>query len=185
MRWSCCHTQRFERKRNSFRMVEMFGSASFPLTEIPPFKYRYTIWNKNNKSKSYSYTGMCRLRLELCFVIFRPSYVPTGVKCLSMQLVQALRFLHSHNVTHRDIKPVNVLLTQQGVLKLIGFGWSMHFSSSTNHFTPDVVTLWYRSPDLLSGCHSYGTKADIWAVCCVFSELILADPLLPGTSEVE
>lgn len=106
------------------------------------------------------------------------------VKVLMKQLLSALEFCHQHSLLHRDMKPSNLLYDGSGTLKLADFGLSRHVS---NRLTPNVVSLWYRAPELLlqQGHSSYGFAIDLWAVGCVFGELLQGFPLLDGSNETE
>lgn len=71
-----------------------------------------------------------------------------------------------------------------GSLQLADFGLARRFGSPETRMTPDTVTLWYRAPELLFGASQYSTAVDLWSVGCVFAELMLREPFLPGTSEI-
>lgn len=101
------------------------------------------------------------------------------------QILKSIDFLHQQGILHRDIKPSNVLLTQEGQVKLIDFGLARHFDAQNDPLTKNVITRWYRPPEILYGAEYYGTKVDIWALGCVLAELILKKPLFPGTSEID
>lgn len=101
------------------------------------------------------------------------------------QMLSALRFLHTKAILHRDIKPSNILITKEGVCKLIDFGLARNFDAREDPLTKNVCTRWYRSPEILYGAQYYGTKVDIWALGCVFAELVLGKPLFMGSSEID
>eukprot|EP00934_Nitzschia_sp_Nitz4_P000508 Nitzschia sp. Nitz4//scaffold226_size53432//52593//53717//NITZ4_006709-RA/size53432-processed-gene-0.36-mRNA-1//-1//CDS//3329542775//508//frame0 len=106
------------------------------------------------------------------------------VKTLTMQLLSALQFCHDRALLHRDIKPSNLLYNEAGQLKLADFGLSRH---TAEHLTANVVSLWYRAPELLmqKGFTKYTTAIDIWATGCVVAELLQGFPLLDGRNELE
>lgn len=108
------------------------------------------------------------------------------VKTLSQQLWSALHFLHERAILHRDIKPSN-LLYHKGILKLADFGLARSTAPNSGRLTPNVVSMWYRAPELLWKTQSttYTSAIDMWASGCVVAELILGVPLLDGKSEVE
>lgn len=106
------------------------------------------------------------------------------VKCLGVQLLLAVAHLHANHVMHRDLKLSNLLLTNNGELKLCDFGLAREYGYPLGRYTSKVVTLWYRPPELLLGSHTYDTAVDMWGVGCIFGELLQNTPLLVGKSEI-
>uniref|UniRef100_A0A673V0A2 Cyclin-dependent kinase 7 n=1 Tax=Suricata suricatta TaxID=37032 RepID=A0A673V0A2_SURSU len=84
-----------------------------------------------------------------------------------------------------DLKPNNLLLDENGVLKLADFGLAKSFGSPNRAYTHQVVTRWYRAPELLFGARMYGVGVDMWAVGCILAELLLRVPFLPGDSDLD
>lgn len=107
------------------------------------------------------------------------------VKCLMIQLLSAVAYLHENWVIHRDLKTANILYTNKGQLKICDFGLARQYSSFTREYTQMVVTLWYRAPELLLGTRKYSSAIDIWSVGCIMGELLTRKPLLPGRTEIE
>jgi cyclin-dependent kinase 10 len=105
------------------------------------------------------------------------------VKCIMLQLLHGLAYLHDNYVIHRDLKVSNLLLTDKGCLKIADFGLARAIGKPPKPLTPKVVTLWYRGPELLLGGVKYDTSLDMWSTGCIFGELLLNRPLLPGKSE--
>lgn len=107
------------------------------------------------------------------------------VKTLMIQLLRAVVHMHDNWILHRDIKASNLLLSNKGILKVGDFGLAREYGSPLKNYTPIVVTLWYRAPELLLGTKEYSTPIDLWSVGCVFAELLTMKPLFPGKSEID
>ncbi|XP_031107528.1 probable serine/threonine-protein kinase At1g54610 [Ipomoea triloba] len=114
------------------------------------------------------------------------SFSESQIKCYMKQLLSGLEHCHSTGVIHRDIKVSNILVSNEGVLKIADFGLA-NFMSARNKqpLTSRVVTLWYRPPELLLGSTNYGETVDLWSAGCVFAELFSGRPFLKGRTEVE
>lgn len=110
---------------------------------------------------------------------------PHLIKSYLYQLLHAVRFCHSNRILHRDLKPQNILIDAEGNLKLADFGLARVFTVTLRQYTHEVVTLWYRPPEILLGCDYYGTSADIWSVGCILAELSNLDVLFRGSSEID
>jgi len=108
------------------------------------------------------------------------------VKSYMYQLMKGIAFCHSHRVLHRDLKPQNLLIDQKGNLKLADFGLARAFGIPVRAYTHEVVTLWYRAPEILLGSRHYSTPVDVWSAGCIFAEMAMAGrPLFPGDSEID
>jgi len=99
------------------------------------------------------------------------------------QLLRGVSYCHQHRVLHRDLKPQNLLINREGHLKLADFGLARAFGIPVRSYTHEVVTLWYRAPDVLMGSRKYSTPVDIWSVGCILAEMISGKPLFPGRTE--
>lgn len=106
------------------------------------------------------------------------------VKCLMLQLLQGVKYLHDNWVLHRDLKTSNLLLNRHGELKICDLGMARQYGSPAKSYTQVVVTLCYRAPELLLGAKKYSTAVDMWSVGCIMAELILNKPLFNGTTEI-
>lgn len=106
------------------------------------------------------------------------------IKCLMKQMLEGLHQCHSTGIMHRDIKPSNLLISSEGVLKLADFGLTTTYLNQ-NNLSNNVVSLYYRPPELLLGSHSYGPEIDMWSVGCILIELITNNYLFAGSNDTE
>ena len=127
------------------------------------------------------------------------------VKCYLKQLLEGLRYLHRKGILHRDVKGSNILLNNRGELRITDFGLARSLEERREHYTPGVVTRWYRPPELLYGATQYGPAIDLWGVGyrnlyiilwivlflliiifrCILAEMHLKRPLFPGESDLD
>jgi len=105
------------------------------------------------------------------------------LKSFLYQLLMGVSYCHYHRVLHRDLKPPNLLINREGQLKLADFGLARAFGIPVRSYTHEVVTLWYRAPDVLMGSRKYSTPVDVWSIGCIFAEMANGRPLITGTSE--
>jgi cyclin-dependent kinase len=105
------------------------------------------------------------------------------LKSFLFQLCRGIAFCHHHRVLHRDLKPQNLLISRTGELKLADFGLARAFGIPVRSFTHEVVTLWYRPPDVLLGSRQYSTPVDVWSIGCIFAEMFTGRPLFPGKND--
>lgn len=107
------------------------------------------------------------------------------IKSFLFQLLRGIAYCHEHRVLHRDLKPQNLLINMGGELKLADFGLARAFGIPVRNYTHEVVTLWYRAPDVLMGSRKYSTSVDMWSVGCIFAEMVNGRPLFPGSSDAD
>lgn len=112
----------------------------------------------------------------------RGALKPMTIKSFMYQLLKGIDFCHQNRVLHRDLKPQNLLINSKGSLKLGDFGLARAFGIPVNTFSNEVVTLWYRAPDVLLGSRTYNTSIDIWSAGCIMAEMYTGRPLFPGTT---
>ncbi|OBS72354.1 hypothetical protein A6R68_13067 [Neotoma lepida] len=105
-----------------------------------------------------------------------------NVKLFLYQILRGLAYCHRRKVLHRDLKPQNLLINERGELKLADFGLARAKSVPTKTYSNEVVTLWYRPPDVLLGSSEYSTQIDMWGVGCIFFEMASGRPLFPGST---
>merc|ERR1712226_1340155 len=113
------------------------------------------------------------------------SFTVGEVKCLMKQLLEGIGHMHENWILHRDLKASNLLLSHGGILKIADFGLARDYGSPLKPYTPVVVTLWYRSPELLLGIQKYSTAIDMWSCGCLFGEFLQMKPLFQGKSEYQ
>ena len=107
------------------------------------------------------------------------------IKSYMYQLLLGVSYCHSKKVVHRDLKPANLLINEDGLLKIADFGLARSFSIPLRPYTREVLTLWYRSPEILLGCIEYSTSVDIWSCGCILAELYLKKPIFKGDQEID
>lgn len=110
---------------------------------------------------------------------------PELVKSYLYQINDAILFCHQRRVLHRDLKPQNLLITRDGLIKVADFGLGRAFGVPVRVYTHEVVTLWYRAPEVLLGSARYSCPIDIWSLGCIFAEMATKKPLFQGDSEID
>ena len=111
-------------------------------------------------------------------------YSKDHVRWYMYQFLQALSYLHKNMIMHRDLKTSNLLLTNKHEIKLTDFGLARQLQfGDKNRYTTEVMTLWYRPPELLLGKSEYSTETDVWSAGCIFGELLACGPLFPTHSD--
>ncbi|SBT37324.1 protein kinase 5 [Plasmodium ovale wallikeri] len=118
-------------------------------------------------------------------MLFKGGLESVTAKSFLLQLLNGIAYCHEHRVLHRDLKPQNLLINREGELKIADFGLARAFGIPVRKYTHEVVTLWYRAPDVLMGSKKYSTPIDIWSVGCIFAEMVNGRPLFPGVSETD
>lgn len=137
----------------------------------------------SNKYKGNIYMVFEYMDHDLTGLADRPGlrFTIPQIKCYMKQLLTGLHYCHINQVLHRDIKGSNLLIDNEGNLKLADFGLARSFSGDHNaNLTNRVITLWYRPPELLLGATKYGPAVDMWSVGCIFAELLYGKPILLG-----
>jgi serine/threonine protein kinase len=116
--------------------------------------------------------------MDVCGV--KGAIEPKLIKSFMFQLLRGIAYCHENRVLHRDLKPQNLLINSKGHLKLADFGLARAFGIPVTTFSNEVVTLWYRPPDVLLGSRNYSTSIDIWSAGCIMAEMYTGKPLFPG-----
>uniref|UniRef100_A0A7E4UT05 cyclin-dependent kinase n=2 Tax=Panagrellus redivivus TaxID=6233 RepID=A0A7E4UT05_PANRE len=114
---------------------------------------------------------------------YRNGLDPYRTKIFLFQLLRGLAYCHDRKILHRDLKPQNLLVSENNELKLADFGLARAKSVPCRTFSHDVVTLWYRPPDVLMGSTHYSTSLDMWGVGCIFAEMVTGMPIFPGINK--
>jgi len=174
----------------------------FPITAIREIKILKVLNHKNvvrlkeivtSKGADYNQgKGSIYMVMEFCdhdltgLTDAGQKFTIPQIKCYMKQLLEGLAYCHAQKVLHRDIKGSNLLISNDGQLKLADFGLARAYDSEKQHpYTNRVITLWYRPPELLLGATMYGPAIDMWSAGCIFAELLLRKPILPGKNEFE
>ena len=124
---------------------------------------------------------------DLFKVIMDPGFRLTDNEVLYLlkQMLEGVGYLHENFILHRDLKPANFLLDFEGNCVLTDFGLARTFASPGKELTKNVVTRYYRPPEILFGSRFYGEKVDVWSLGCILAEMFLKKPLFMGSSEIE
>lgn len=107
------------------------------------------------------------------------------IRKMAHQLCTAVAFCHSKNIFHRDLKPQNILVDQNYNIKLADFGLSRAAGIPLRNYTTEVITLWYRPPELLLGARYYDASVDVWSLGCIITEIKTMSALFMGDSEID
>lgn len=122
---------------------------------------------------------------------------PSQIKLYMKQLLEGTEYMHRNRILHRDMKAANLLISNNGSLKIADFGLARAFDPNLvrdmanvppekqRKYTNCVVTRWYRPPELLLGARQYGGEVDIWGIGCVLGEMFCRKPILPGSSDLD
>ncbi|XP_063716886.1 cyclin-dependent kinase 11B-like [Symsagittifera roscoffensis] len=139
----------------------------------------------SNMDKIYLVMDYVEHDLKALMETMKQPFLTGEVKTIMMQLLEGVRHLHDNWILHRDLKASNLLFSHKGQLKIGDFGLAREYGSPLKPYTPIVVTLWYRAPELLLGTKLYSKPIDMWSVGCIFGELLTQKPMFAGKSETE
>lgn len=114
------------------------------------------------------------------------NFTENNIAHIMHQLLEALTFCHRNNFLHRDIKCSNLLLNNDGQVKLADFGLARLYNSNDAErpYTNKVITLWYRPPELLLGEERYGKPVDVWSCGCILGELFTKEAMFKAQTEL-
>eukprot|EP01018_Ginkgo_biloba_P010194 Gb_13850 [translate_table: standard] len=114
------------------------------------------------------------------------TFTSKSIQSFLYQMLSGLYYCHRHGVLHRDLKPEKILLDANcGLVKLADFGLARAFSIPITAYTVQVMTLWYRAPEILLGDTTYSTAIDMWSIGCIFAEMKNLRPPFQGQSQIE
>ncbi|KAJ0900718.1 putative protein-serine/threonine kinase CMGC-CDK-Pl family [Helianthus annuus] len=174
--------QRFERSLSygCFQLILMLSSTLMDVKQGV---------NKNGNTVLYLVFEYMETDLKK----FIRSYRQTGdnippqiVKSLMYQLCKGIAFCHAHGILHRDLKPHNLLMDRKTLmLKIADLGLARAFTLPIKKYTHEILTLWYRAPEVLLGSTHYSTAVDMWSVGCIFAELVTNTAIFAGDSELQ
>jgi cell division cycle 2-like protein len=139
----------------------------------------------SNMDKIYLVMDYVEHDLKSLMEVMKQPFLIGETKTIMIQLLRGIHHLHDNWILHRDLKASNLLFSHKGELKIGDFGLAREYGSPLKPYTPIVVTLWYRAPELLLGTKLYSKPIDLWSVGCIFGELLTQKPMFPGKSEVE
>ncbi|TPX62741.1 hypothetical protein SpCBS45565_g06963 [Spizellomyces sp. 'palustris'] len=127
---------------------------------------------------------------DLSHILRTTPLTSSQVKAYMLMLLRGLSYCHENNIMHRDLKPANLLISPTGVLKLADFGLARVHRYAGEEipkrpYSHQVATRWYRAPELLYGARMYDAGVDLWAVGCIFGELLNHSPLFPGQNDID
>jgi cyclin-dependent kinase 7 len=112
------------------------------------------------------------------------TYSGSDIKSWANMMCQAIWFCHENYVLHRDIKGNNLLIAADGTVKLADFGLARSFADPGRPMTSNVITRFYRPPELLYGCYHYGGAVDMWSIGCVIAEVAIRNFFLPSETDI-
>lgn len=176
---------RMERERDGLPVTSMREIRVLQMCRHPNIVHLKKVVTGSKPDSIFLVFEYCSHDLGKLIDMMPRPFSQSEVKCLMLQLLEAVDHLHSHWVMSRDLKLPNLLLTHDGHLKICDFGLARYFHAHEEAYTPRVVTLWYRAPEILLGQDTYTEAVDMWAVGCIFAELLRNEPLFPAKSELE
>ncbi|KAK6833949.1 hypothetical protein PG987_008643 [Apiospora arundinis] len=184
-------TNVYTKKLVALKKIRMEGERDgFPVTAVREIKLLQSLKHENivNLMEVMVEDNNCYMVFEylshdLTGLLNHPSYKldPAEKKHMAKQLFEGLDYLHGRGVLHRDIKAANILVSSDGILKIADFGLARFYAKHHRlDYTNRVITIWYRSPELLLGETQYTAAVDVWSAACVMVEIFTRHAIFPG-----
>ncbi|KAK5656333.1 hypothetical protein OQA88_4713 [Cercophora sp. LCS_1] len=181
----------YTKKLVALKRIRMEGERDgFPVTAVREIKLLRSLKHENivQLQEVMVEGNECFMVFEylshdLTGLLHNPNYTLDAAqkKHMALQLFKGLDYLHTRGVLHRDIKAANILVSSEGILKLADFGLARFYAKRHQlDYTNRVITIWYRSPELLLGETQYSAAVDIWSAACVMMEIFTKRPIFPG-----
>ncbi|KAK0383813.1 hypothetical protein NLU13_9724 [Sarocladium strictum] len=175
----------------ALKRIRMEGERDgFPVTAVREIKLLQSLRHTNivNLQEVMVEKNDCFMVFEylshdLTGLLNHPTFKlePAQKKHLAKQMFEGLDYLHTRGVLHRDIKAANILVSKDGILKLADFGLARFYAKHHQlDYTNRVITIWYRSPELLLGETQYTAAVDVWSAACVMVEIFARNAIFPG-----
>nr|CAB3229373.1 cyclin-dependent kinase 11B-like [Phallusia mammillata] len=175
---------KMEKEREGFPITSLREVSTLLKASHPNIVRVQEIVVGSNVDKIYIVMDYVEHDLKSLMETMKQPFLVGEVKTLMIQFLRGVHHLHDNWILHRDLKTSNLLLSHKGILKIGDFGLAREYGSPLKPYTPIVVTLWYRSPELLLGAKEYACAVDMWSVGCIFAEFLSMKPLFPGKSEI-
>lgn len=175
----------------AIKKLKVSEGADFPITSLREISILRSLDHANiikitrvagSKEKDKVYIVMEYLDHEVKELLKWVRFRECEVRRLMKDLLEGMAYLHDRKIVHRDLKTSNLVYSNEGILKICDFGLARKAAQSL--MTQEVITMWYRPPELLLGEYNYSTELDIWSVGCIMAELVLRDAMFKGKSEL-
>lgn len=151
------------------------------------FEHQHIVSFRNvfvNRSNIIFELEYCITDLSQIINTISKPFTTNQIKKIVFSIAEGLNYLHENDIIHRDIKPSNILIDENCVVKICDFGSSRIYLPK-KPFTSNIGTKWYKSPEMLLGKKNYDKQVDVWSLGCILAELLLLEPLFPGSSDFE
>jgi len=139
-----------------------------------------------DRGNTYLVFEYCKYDLTGLLEVHRKLLTQEILKGFMKQLLSGVKYLHDNKLAHRDLKSSNLLITSEGILKIADFGLARVIDHSIlTQYTRQVITLWYRPPELILGEKTYGFEIDMWSVGCIIVEVLVGSPIFAANKECD